>query len=86
MGAVGFSSTLTMVSSIASKAGNSGMLMAILSFPILIPLIMMVIKVSKNAIDGLDRGESMDEILVLFALNAIAITLALLLYPYISRN
>jgi len=86
LGAVGFSSTLTMVSSIASKAGNSGMLMAILSFPIIIPLIMMVIKVSKNAIDGLDRGESMDEILVLFALNAIAITLALLLYPYISRN
>ncbi len=86
LGAVGFSSTLTMVSSIASKAGNSGMLMAILSFPIIIPLIMMVIKVSKNAIDGLDRGESMDEILLLFALNAIAITLALLLYPYISRN
>lgn len=86
LGSLGFSSTLTMVSGIASKAGNSGMLMAILSFPIIVPLIMMIIKLSKNAMDGIDRGESLDEILVLLALNAITITLALLLYPYLSKN
>ncbi len=86
LGSLGFSSSLTMVSGIASKAGNSGMLMAILSFPIIVPLVMMIIKLSKNAMDGLDRGESLDEILVLLALNAITITLALLLYPYLSKN
>ncbi len=86
LGSLGFSSTLTMVSGIASKAGNSGMLVAILSFPIIVPLIMMIIKLSKNAMDGIDRRESLDEILVLLALNAITITLALLLYPYLSKN
>ena len=86
LGATGYSSTLTMVSGIASKSGNSSMLMAILSFPIIIPMTMMIVKASKNALDGLDRGESLNEILVLLALNAIAITLALFLYPFLSRN
>lgn len=86
VGAIGFSAALTMISGIASKAGNNSMLMAILSFPIIIPLIIMVTKVSKNALDGLARSESLDEILIIMALNAIIITLALLLFPYLWRN
>ena len=80
------SSMLTMLSAIASKAGNNSMIMAILSFPIVAPVILMAIKASKNAMDGLARSESMDEILVLIALNVIIITLALLLFPYLWRN
>ncbi len=80
------SSMLTMLSAIASKAGNNSMIMAILSFPIVVPVILMAIKASKNAMDGLARSESMDEILVLIALNVIIITLALLLFPYLWRN
>jgi len=86
LGSIGFASVLTMISGIASKAGNNSMLMAILSFPIIVPLILMVIKVSRNAIDGIARSESLDEILVLLALNAIIITLALLLFPFLWRN
>ncbi len=56
LGAVGFSACLTMVSAIASKAGNNAALMAILSFPVIIPILLMVIRVSKNAMDGIDRG------------------------------
>ncbi|MGZ4117669.1 MAG: heme exporter protein CcmB, partial [Bacteroidia bacterium] len=54
LGSFGFSSLLTMVSAIASKASNNFTLMAILSFPILIPLLIVLIKLSKNAIDGLE--------------------------------
>lgn len=86
LGSLGLSTTLTMISGIASKAGNNGILMAILSFPVVIPVILMVIKISKNAIDGIDRGESLDEIITLCAINLIVGTLAYLLFPYLWRS
>lgn len=86
LGAVGFSIVLTLMSGIASKTQNNGMLMAILSFPVVIPLVMMIIKISKNAIDALDRGESLDEIITLLAIDIIVGVLALMLFPYLWRS
>jgi len=86
LGSLGFSGTLTMVSGIASKANNSATLMAVLGFPIVIPMLMMIIRVSKNAIDGLDRSVSTDSLLVLLAINAIVITLSYMLFPYLWRT
>ncbi|GAB3658747.1 hypothetical protein GCM10028791_31910 [Echinicola sediminis] len=86
LGAVGFSACLTMVSGIASKASNNATLMAILSFPIIIPILLMAIKISKNAIDGLDRGVSIDKLMTLMAINAIIAVTAYILFPYLWRS
>jgi len=86
LGSLSFAAVLTLVSGISAKAGNSGTLMAILSFPIIIPLILVLIKLSKNAMDGLDRSVSYDEIGVLLAINLIVVTVSLLLFPYIWRD
>lgn len=86
LASVGFATSLTMVAGIAAKAENNGALMAILSFPVIIPMLLMVMKLAKNALDGLDRSGSSDEILVLLALDAIVITLSLILFPYIWRS
>ncbi|MDQ3395560.1 MAG: heme exporter protein CcmB [Bacteroidota bacterium] len=86
LGAIGFSTTMTLVSGIAAKAGNNATLMAILSFPVIIPMILMVIRVSGNAIDGLDRSVSFDEILTLLAINAIVVSVSYLLFPYLWRS
>ena len=86
LGSMGFSTVLTMVSAIASKTNNNATLMAILSFPILIPLLMIVIKVSKNAVDGLDRSVSFDYILILILLNLIVVILSYILFPYLWRD
>ncbi len=86
LGSISFASVFTMISGIASKAGNGSALMAILSFPVIIPLLVVLIKISKNAMDGLDRSVSWDEIGVLIAINVIVITTSLLLFPYIWRD
>lgn len=86
LGAVGFSAVLTMVSGIAAKASNSSTLMAVLSFPIMIPLLLMVMKVSKNAIDGLDPSVSYDEITILLAINTMVATVSYILFPYLWRS
>ena len=86
IGSISFASVFTMISGIASKANNSGALMAILSFPVIIPLLMVLIKFSKNAMDGLDRSVSLNEIGVLAAINLIVVTVSLLLLPFLWKD
>lgn len=86
LGAMGFSASLTMVSGIASKAGNNATLMAILSFPIIIPILMMAIRISKNALDGLDWSVSVDKLLTLIAINAIVAVTGYILFPYLWKS
>jgi heme exporter protein B len=83
---IGFSSSLSLISGIASKANNSNILMAVLSFPVLISILLMAIRITKNALDGIDLAASYDELLNLLAINCIATALAYLLFPYIWRS
>lgn len=82
----GFSACLTLISAIASKTNNSNILMAVLSFPVIIALLLMSIKITKNALDGLPMSDSEDELLNLLAINCIMVSLAYLLFPYIWRS
>lgn len=85
LGSFGFSSLLTMVSAIASKSSNNFTLMAILSFPIMIPLLMVLLKLSKNAIDGLEQWDT-NYLIVLVFLNVIIVALSYLLFRYLWRD
>ncbi len=85
LGSMGFSSILTMVSAISSKTNNNFTLMAILSFPLLIPLLMVLIKLSRNAIDGLENWD-INFLLVLMFLNVIIIALSYILFRYLWRD
>ncbi|MEM9391657.1 MAG: heme exporter protein CcmB [Bacteroidota bacterium] len=85
-GSMGLSFTMTMVSAIASKARNSHTLMAILSFPIVLPVLLMIIKISKNALSGVERSASLDDFIVLAAINALVGAASYLLFPYLWRS
>jgi len=86
MGSISFSTVFTMISAIASKAGNNGTLMAILSFPVIIPVILLLIRISKSAMDGTNRALNFGNIGVLGAINVIVIATSLLLFPYLWRD
>ena len=86
LGSLSFATIFTMVSAIAAKAGNGGMLMAILSFPVIIPMLIVLIKFAKNAIDGLDSSVNLDEIGLLLVINVLVVAVSLLLFPYLWRD
>ncbi|TAE00856.1 MAG: ABC transporter permease [Bacteroidetes bacterium] len=86
LGSLGFSLTLTMIAGIASKVQNSSTLMAVLSFPVVLPLLLLLIRVSKNAIDGLDRTVSEGTLLSILALNGILAVLSYILFPYLWKS
>jgi heme exporter protein B len=83
---IGFSAALTLISGIAAKANNSHILMAVLSFPVVIAILLMAIRLTKNVLDGIDRSASLDELLNLLAINCILTALAYMLFPYIWRS
>lgn len=82
----GFASSLTLISGIASKAANSHILMAVLGFPVVISILLIAIRATRNALDGAGFSSSVDDILTLVAINAIAGAMAYVLFPYIWRS
>ena len=86
MASAAFSGSLTLNSMIASKAGNNFTLMAILSFPVIIPTLLMAVKGTLVAIDGLGWEACSDELMTLLGINLITWVTAVILFPYLWRS
>lgn len=86
LGATGFASSLTLISGIAALAGNKPALMAVLGFPILIPILNVLMRMSKIALDGLDPSLIYGDLIFTAMMILIAYTLSYLLFPYLWRE
>lgn len=86
LASLGFSSTLTMLSGIAARANNSSILMPILSFPVIISVMLLIVKLTKNCIDNLDRSVSQQDLITLGAISCLVTALSYILFPYIWRS
>lgn len=86
MGAIAFATTFSMISAIAAKASNSGTLMAILSFPVLIPILIILIRISLNALQTAKLSANIQDLLYLSALDVMILAMALVLFPYLWRD
>lgn len=85
-GSMAFASILTLISAIAARANNSVTLMAVLGIPLLLPLLVIVIKFSKNAMDGLAWSVNLQNLMLLIAVNVITIALSYMLFPYLWKE
>lgn len=85
LGAIGFSCTLTLIAAVAAKANNP-MLMALLSFPVIIPMLLMLIKISNQATDGLGWTVANESLMGLVAINLIVCTASYILFPYLWKS
>lgn len=87
LASTGLAGVLSLMSAIASKANGNFAIMSILSFPVLMPLILVVIRLSKQAVDGIEwAGVGFDLILILGALNVLTLALSFLLFPYLWKD
>jgi heme exporter protein B len=86
LGSTGFALILTLMSAIAAKTDNNMSLMAILSFPVQLPFLITLIKLSKNAVDGLDPSVSYGLITVLVMMIVMVLALSYILFPYLWRD
>lgn len=87
LGATGFSFCFTLIAAIASKTGNrNATLMPILSFPVVIPILGLLMVLSKNAVAGIETQNTMHDIRNLLAIDAVLAGLSFILFPYLWKD
>lgn len=86
LGGIGLSSILTLISGISAQTSNGLGMVAILGFPLLLPLILTLIDLSGIALRGLGWEFAWYKMLVLIGINGITATLSFLLFPYLWRD
>ena len=86
LGSVGFSIAFTFIAAIAAKANNSATLMAIMGFPVVIPILLTLVKLSANALRLIQDSGYWRDISILLAIDVILLTLVIILFPYLWRD
>lgn len=83
LGSSGLAALFTLMSAIASRAGRNPTLMAILGFPVVLPLLVTSIKVSSSCLEGALAGPEPLLILVLGLIDILILALSFVLFPYL---
>ncbi len=86
IGALGMGAAFTLISAISSKTGNQSTMMALLGFPVVIPVLIMAVSNSRNIIFGAGLTDIMGNLLTLISIIVIIIALSFILFPYSRRN
>lgn len=86
LGNIGIAAASTIIAAIIAKTGSKGTLYPVLSFPILLPLILILLELTKFAIDGTVIGEALVELTVLVCYNVVILTASYLLFDFIWKD
>ncbi|MCF8267176.1 MAG: heme exporter protein CcmB [Ignavibacteriales bacterium] len=86
LGNIGISVSSTIIAAIISKAGSKGTLYPVLSFPILLPLILTLLELTKFAIDGDTIAGSFVELAVLVCYDVIMLAASYMLFDFVWKD
>ncbi len=86
LGCLGLSSAFTMISAISFKASNRSIIMAVLGFPVIIPVLILSISNSAKILDQTIWAQVQGNMLTLVSIDVIIIALAFILFPFIWKS
>jgi heme exporter protein B len=87
LGGWSLSLVFTLMSAIAAKAHQNAAVMAILGFPLIIPQLLLLIRLSKSALGEIFREGALLQIsLLLTGLDVLVIVLAVVLFPFLWKE
>lgn len=82
----GVASIFTISSSIASKTDNPGVLLPVLTFPVILPVILIGSKAGKKALDGLETFVMLPDLAILLVFNILIAGMGLVLIRFIWKE
>lgn len=85
-GVISFASILTVISGIASQVKNNFTLITILGFPLLLPLLLIIVRESEHIINNPGFENLSPGIWVVFLLITISLVLSYILFPYLWKE
>ncbi|MDE0471897.1 MAG: heme exporter protein CcmB [Ekhidna sp.] len=85
-GVLGISSAFTMVSAIAFRASNRPIMMAVLGFPVVVPVLILSINNSYRILDGFIWLQIRGNVFALLSVDVIIIALTYILFPFTWKS
>ena len=86
LGGCSLSLIFTFLSAIAARAKQNAAMIAILGFPLIIPQILLLMRISNDAFSDVIQGGFMLMSLVLIGLDMLVIALAVILFPFLWKD
>ena len=86
LGGVSLSLVFTFLAAIAAKAQQNAALMAIMGFPIIIPQLLLLMKISSIAFSSVIQAGLSQMVFLLIGLDAMVILLAVILFPFLWKD
>ncbi|MEO5893372.1 MAG: heme exporter protein CcmB [Ferruginibacter sp.] len=87
LGGVSLSLVFTLLAAIAARAQQNAALMAILGFPLIIPQLLLLIRLSKSAFGEIFReGALLQLCLLIVGLDIMVIALSIILFPFLWKE
>lgn len=87
LGSVSLSLVFTMLAAIAAKAQQQASLMAIMGFPIIIPQLLLLMRISKAGLGEVFKDKALsDMIWLLCGLDVLVAVMALILFPFLWKD
>jgi heme exporter protein B len=86
LGGISLSLVFTFLAAIAAKAEQQAALMAIMGFPIIIPQLLLLIKISSIGFASVVQGGLWQMIALMAGLDAMVIILAYILFPFLWKD
>jgi len=86
LGGTSLSLVFTFLSAIAARAQQNAALMAIMGFPVIIPQLMLLMRISNIVFADVLQGGLMQVVLLLAALDMLVIVLAVILFPFLWKD
>ena len=87
LGGAGISMVFTLMSAIAGKAQQNAALIAILGFPVILPQLLLLMKLSKTAFAEVFKEDAVFQLAALIVgLDLLVVVLAVILFPYLWKE
>lgn len=86
LGGISLSLVFTFLAAIAAKAQQQAALMAIMGFPIIIPQLLILMKISTAAFSAVIQAGLWQLVLMLVGLDILVIALAIILFPFLWKD
>jgi heme exporter protein B len=86
LGGAGLSLVFTFLSAVAARAQQNAALMAIMGFPVIIPQLLLLIRISKWAFGEVLQSGAMQVIWLLVLLDLLVVVLAVILFPFLWKD
>lgn len=85
-GSLALAANLSLVSAIASKSENKNTILAVLGFPITVPVLLTLVRATNQSLQGFPTSDNLGRIFTILGMSLVLSLVSLLLFPVVWRD